>query len=39
MKRKAGEGDQAFQRMIDEGHYDHYQEDLRFIREHGEEWV
>ncbi|MTH54828.1 phosphotransferase [Bacillus mangrovi] len=39
MQRKAKEGDAAFQKMIDEGHYDHYQEDLRFIREHGREWV
>ncbi len=38
MQRKAKEGDMAFQKMIDEGHYDHYQEELRFIREHGKEW-
>lgn len=25
MKRKAAEGDSAFQKMIEEGHYDHYQ--------------
>ncbi|MDP4549621.1 phosphotransferase [Alkalihalobacillus macyae] len=39
MIRKAGEGDRAFQKMIDEGHYDHYQNEIRFIREHGEEWL
>jgi hypothetical protein len=39
MKRKAGEGDLAFQKMIDEGHHEHYQKDIKFIREHGEEWV
>lgn len=38
MKRKAAEGDIAFQKMIDEGHYDHYQEELRFIRTHGQKW-
>ncbi|MFC7677785.1 phosphotransferase [Paenibacillus sp. GCM10028914] len=38
MQRKAKEGDKAFQKMIDEGHYDHYQEELRFIRDHGREW-
>ncbi|WP_214872485.1 aminoglycoside phosphotransferase family protein [Exiguobacterium sp. s140] len=38
MKRKAAEGDVAFQKMIDEGHYDHYQEELRFIRTHGQKW-
>ncbi|MHA7136728.1 phosphotransferase [Rossellomorea arthrocnemi] len=39
MKRKAGEGDPAFQKMLDEGHYEHYQKDITFIREHGKEWV
>ncbi|EDL66615.1 phosphotransferase [Bacillus sp. SG-1] len=39
MKRKAGEGDIAFQRMIDEGHYEHYQKEIEFIRQHGKEWV
>ncbi|MDT2046776.1 MULTISPECIES: phosphotransferase [Priestia] len=39
MQRKAKEGDMAFQKMIDEGHYEHYQEELRFIREHGREWM
>ncbi|PAE24917.1 MULTISPECIES: aminoglycoside phosphotransferase family protein [Bacillaceae] len=39
MKRKAGEGDAAFQKMLDEGHYEHYQEDIEFIRQHGKEWI
>ncbi|PFA69192.1 aminoglycoside phosphotransferase [Bacillus sp. AFS015802] len=39
MQRKAKEGDKAFQKMIDEGHYEHYQKDLEFLREHGNEWV
>lgn len=39
MKRKASEGDEAFQKMIDEGHLDHYQKDIAFIRDHGSEWV
>lgn len=39
MKRKAGEGDIAFQKMIDEGHLEHYQLDIEFIRKHGEEWI
>ncbi|MBD8498093.1 phosphotransferase enzyme family protein [Paenibacillus arenosi] len=39
IQRKAKEGDMAFQKMIDEGHYDHYQEELRFIRKHGQEWM
>ncbi|WP_335872840.1 aminoglycoside phosphotransferase family protein [Bacillus sp. 2205SS5-2] len=39
MKRKASEGDIAFQKMIDEGHHEHYQKDIKFIREHGNEWI
>ena len=39
MIRKADEGDMAFQKMIDEGHYEHYQNDIKFIREHGKEWI
>lgn len=37
--RKASEGDLAFQKMIDEGHVDHYQHEVKFILEHGHEWV
>jgi Phosphotransferase enzyme family len=39
IRRKAGEGDKAFQKMIEEGHLEHYQKELQFIREHGEEWI
>ncbi|KON84989.1 aminoglycoside phosphotransferase [Rossellomorea marisflavi] len=39
MKRKAAEGDEAFQRMIDEGHYDHYERELAFIKREGHRWV
>jgi len=39
MTRKASEGDIAFQKMIDEGHVEHYQMDIKFIREHGKEWI
>lgn len=39
MKRKAVEGDMNFQKMIDEGHLEHYQNDMKFIREHGKEWI
>lgn len=38
MQRKAAEGDVAFQRMINEGHYDHYQAEYRFIEGHGRKW-
>lgn len=37
--RKAREGDIAFQKMIDEGHLEHYQNDIKFIREHRKEWI
>ena len=37
--RKASEGDIAFQKMVDEGHLEHYQNDIKFIREHGKEWI
>lgn len=39
MQRKAEEGSMAFQKMIDEGHFEHYQKELQFIREHGKEWI
>lgn len=39
MTRKANEGDMAFQKMIEEGHLHHYQNDITFIREHGKEWL
>lgn len=30
--------DAAFQHMTDEGHYDHSQEEYRFIEVHGRKW-
>ena len=39
IQRKAKEGDMAFQKMIEERHYYHYQEELQFICEHGNEWI
>ncbi|MBM7661049.1 tRNA A-37 threonylcarbamoyl transferase component Bud32 [Bacillus mesophilus] len=39
INRKASEGEIAFQQMIDEGHLEHYQNDIKFIREHGNAWV
>ncbi|PGS49383.1 aminoglycoside phosphotransferase family protein [Bacillus sp. AFS041924] len=39
IKRKASEGDVAFQRMIEEGHLEHYLKDSMFIRNHGNEWI
>lgn len=39
IKRKASEGDSAFQKMIDEGHLEHYQSDIKFIRQYGKEWI
>ncbi|TRZ39694.1 aminoglycoside phosphotransferase [Niallia circulans] len=39
MIKRAGEGDVAFQKMLDEGHLEHYQKDIRFINKHGKEWI
>ena len=39
MIRKASEGDIAFQKMINNGELKHYQNDIKFIREHGKEWI
>lgn len=39
IERKAKEGDIAFQKMLDEGHSEHYQNDIKFIREHRKEWI
>ena len=36
---KARAGDPAFQQMIREGHLEHYQKDLAFIKEHRNEWM
>ncbi|WP_142827985.1 phosphotransferase [Planococcus soli] len=37
--RKASEGDLAFQKMITEGHVEHYQNEVKFILEHAHEWT
>lgn len=37
--RKAIEGDQAFQKMINDGHLEHYQHDINFIAEHRNHWT
>ncbi len=39
MIKRASEGDVAFQKMIDDGHFEHYQKEFLFIREYGREWV
>ncbi|XQY93759.1 phosphotransferase [Metabacillus sp. HB246100] len=39
ISRKAHEGDQAFQKMISEGHIEHYQKDIAFIQNHWNEWI
>jgi hypothetical protein len=35
----ADEGNVAFQKMIEEGHLKHYENDIAFIRERGHEWI
>ena len=39
MIKRASEGDLAFQKMLDEGHLEHYQKEIKFIRKHGKEWI
>ncbi|ANC77550.1 aminoglycoside phosphotransferase [Fictibacillus phosphorivorans] len=39
IERKASEGDIAFQKMIDEGHLEHYLEDIDFIRSQRNDWT
>ncbi|PGZ92246.1 phosphotransferase [Bacillus sp. AFS029533] len=39
MTRRASEGDIAFQKMIEEGHLEHYQNDIKFIRKEGKQWI
>ena len=36
--RKAAEGDEAFQRMIEEGHVTHYERELDFLKREGADW-
>ncbi|WP_411333358.1 phosphotransferase [Metabacillus indicus] len=38
IEREAGEGHLAFQKMIEEGHLEHYQKDLSFISNHRNDW-
>ena len=37
--RRASEGDPAFQKMVEEGHLEHYRNDMTFISEHRNEWT
>lgn len=39
IERKANEGDPAFQAMLAEGHVEHYQEEIHFIRKNGWDWI
>ncbi len=36
---KANDGDEAFKKMVSEGHLLHYQKDIEFIKLYGHEWV
>ncbi|RLQ90059.1 aminoglycoside phosphotransferase family protein [Planomicrobium sp. Y74] len=39
IERKAVEGDSAFQVMMAEGHVEHYQKEIHFIRENRWDWI
>ncbi len=36
--RRAAEGDDAFQRMIDDGHVTHYEQEIDFLKREGADW-
>lgn len=38
IERKANEGVEAYQKMKSEGHIDHYEKDINFIRKYRHEW-
>jgi len=38
MENFAANGNQAFQKMIDEGQLAHYENEIRFVKDHFEEW-
>ncbi|MGE7662532.1 phosphotransferase [Peribacillus sp. NPDC097197] len=37
--RRASEGDLAFQKMVEQGHLEHYRNEMTFISEHRKEWT
>lgn len=39
LTEKAAGGDEAFMKMIEEGHLAHYQDEIRFIQRYGHEWI
>lgn len=39
IRRKADDGDIAFQHMIKDGHLEHYEKDINFIQENGHRWT
>lgn len=39
LKMGAAKGNSAFQRMIDEGHLAHYENEIRFVTSHFEDWA
>jgi hypothetical protein len=38
LQNGANEGNFAFQKMIDAGHLDHYEAEIRFVTDHFEDW-
>ncbi|MCM3782181.1 phosphotransferase [Neobacillus mesonae] len=39
MKNFAADGNQAFQKMIDEGHLAHYENEISFVKNHFKDWI
>ena len=36
---RAANGDEAFARMVEEGHLEHYRREIEFVRSFGKEWI
>lgn len=39
LRNGAADGNPAFQKMVDEGHLMHYEDEIRFVTDHFEDWI
>jgi thiamine kinase-like enzyme len=39
LRNYAADGNPAFQKMVDEGHLEHYESEIRFVTDHFEDWI
>lgn len=38
LSERAAAGDPAFQKLVEEGHLAHYEQEVKFLEEHFEDW-